>query len=68
MSHQIAHLDFWAANPPDGGQLLLEEQVVGLVVEAPLTDHEVRPISLHAIHHLLELLALVVPELAVILN
>ena len=34
-------LNLGTTNPSDGRQLILEEQVVGLVVEAPLADDQV---------------------------
>ena len=37
----IEVLDVDSSDPPDGGQLVLVEEVVGLVVEAPLAERHV---------------------------
>ena len=53
---------------PDGGQLPLEEEVVGLVVEAPLADGERGAGVLHLRDHLVKLLDLVLAQLPVVLG
>uniref|UniRef100_A0A6B0VAH4 Secreted protein n=1 Tax=Ixodes ricinus TaxID=34613 RepID=A0A6B0VAH4_IXORI len=55
-------LDFWSPDPAHGGQLPLEQQVVGLIVEAPLADDQVGPGRLHLVHHQLKLLLLVASQ------
>jgi hypothetical protein len=34
-------LDLWTTDPSDGGKVVLHQQVIGLVVETPLTDDQV---------------------------
>lgn len=36
-----AYLNLWAPHPADGRQLVLQEQVIRLIIEAPLADGEV---------------------------
>ena len=51
--------DFRSAHPPDGRQMVLEEQMVGLVVETPLADGQIGARGLYLVNHLDKLLALV---------
>jgi hypothetical protein len=44
-------LQLHAAHPAHRGQLVLEQQVVSLVVEAPLADHQVGARVLALLHH-----------------
>ena len=61
-----AHLDLGAADPPHSGQIVLHKQMIRLVVEAPLADHQVRTGVLHPLDHVLELALLVLPQLLVL--
>lgn len=61
-------LDLGTANPTYGGEVVLHEQVIGLVVKAPLTDDEVRSSVLNPLDHLLELLLLVRAQLLELLD
>lgn len=61
-------LELGAAHPADGRQLVLEQQVVRLVVKAPLAHDQVRAGVLDLLDHALERLALVLLELAVLLH
>lgn len=56
-------LDLGPAYPPHGWQLVCEQKVVGLVVEAPLADDDVGAGVLDLIDHLGELVGLVALEL-----
>ena len=53
---------------PDSWQLPLQKQVVGLVVETPLADGQRGPGLLDLCHHLVKLLGLVLPQVAVVLD
>lgn len=61
-------LNLGATNPPDGGQFVLEEQVVGLVIETPLADNKIGPSVLEVLDHLSELVPLVILELLELLD
>ena len=41
------HLNIGAADPAHGGQVVREQQVVSLVVKAPLAQHQVRAAILY---------------------
>lgn len=56
-------LDLGTSNPPNGGKLVLKQQVVGLIVETPLADNKVRTSILELLDHLDELFPLVVLHL-----
>uniref|UniRef100_A0A182Q4N6 Uncharacterized protein n=1 Tax=Anopheles farauti TaxID=69004 RepID=A0A182Q4N6_9DIPT len=57
-------LNLGSTNPTDGRQLLLQQQMVRLIIEAPLTDGKRGARILHLLHHLQELLLLVFAQLA----
>lgn len=57
-----------ATDPADSGQVVLQQQVVGLVVEAPLADDEVGAGVLDALDHLGEGVALVGLQLLELFN
>lgn len=38
----LTNLDLWSSDPSDGGQIPLEQEMVRLVVEAPLADGQSR--------------------------
>lgn len=61
-------LDLGTTDPSDGGQLVLKEQVVGLIVETPLTDDEVGSRILQLLNHLSEFVLLVFLELLELLD
>ena len=61
-------LNLWASHPSDCGQFVLEKEMVCLVIKAPLTDGQGGPGVLHLLHHGLEALLLILPELLVILH
>ena len=61
-------LDLRAADPPYGGEVVLEKEMVGLVVETPLADGQVRAGILYLLDHLDELLALVRLQLLELLD
>lgn len=60
--------DLGTTDPSNGGQLVLEQQVVGLVVETPLANNEVSTGALKLLNHLSELLPLVILELLELLD
>uniref|UniRef100_A0A182J9C2 Uncharacterized protein n=1 Tax=Anopheles atroparvus TaxID=41427 RepID=A0A182J9C2_ANOAO len=60
--------DFRSANPANGRELLLQEQMVRLVIETPLADGQSCPGILHLLDHQQELLLLVLPQLAVVVG
>lgn len=62
---QEAYFYFRATNPTYGGQLILKQQVIGLVVESPLANNQVGAGVLDLLDHLLEGLGLVLAELLV---
>jgi hypothetical protein len=62
------HLDLGTTNPPDGRKVVLHEQVICFVVEAPLADNEVCSAVLDHPNHIRKLLLLVLPEMAVLLH
>ena len=68
MTLLTAYLDLGSADPPDGGQLPLKEEMVGLVVKAPLADGQGGAGVLDLLHHLVEFLQLVLPQVAVVLH
>lgn len=51
-------LELDAADPADGGHVEVVQQVVRLVIEAPLADNEARADVLAALHHVDEVLLL----------
>eukprot|EP00050_Salpingoeca_kvevrii_P010683 m.9769 g.9769 ORF g.9769 m.9769 type:complete len:527 (-) comp3015_c0_seq2:171-1751(-) len=61
-------LDLGAANPADSGEALLQQEVVGLVVEAPLANGECCAGVLDLLDHLGKLALLVVPEFLKLLS
>merc|ERR1711971_551322 len=61
-------LNLRASHPSDSGQLVLKEEMIGLVIKAPLTDGQGGPGILHLLHHRLEALFLVLPELLIVLH
>lgn len=70
-SERIGHatyLNLRSSNPPHRWQVILHQQVVGLVVESPLADDEVGSRILDPLDHLLELLRLVLLQLLVLLD
>lgn len=46
-----ANLNLWATNPADSRQLTLQQQVVSLIIKAPLTDSESRTSIFHLETH-----------------
>mmetsp|Transcript_26953 Transcript_26953/g.54213 ORF Transcript_26953/g.54213 Transcript_26953/m.54213 type:complete len:288 (-) Transcript_26953:615-1478(-) len=61
-------LDLHPAHPPHSGQLVLHEEVVCLVVEAPLADGEVRATVLDLLHHVHKVLLLLLVQSLVLLD
>lgn len=61
-------LDLRSTNPPNSGQIILEQKVVGLIVEAPLADYQVGARFLQLLDHFCELLLLVVLQLLELLD
>jgi hypothetical protein len=61
-------LDLRTAHPPYGGELVLKEEMVGLVVETPLTYGKVGSGVLYLLDHLDESIPLVVLQLPVLLH
>lgn len=62
------HLDFRTADPSDGGQVVLHQEVVRFVVKAPLADDEVGARVLDLLDHALKLFHLVLLQLLVLLD
>lgn len=44
---KVPHLDLRSSDPAHGWQLILQQKVVGFIVEAPLTDGQVSPVAFH---------------------
>lgn len=61
------YLDFWPTNPSDSREIVLHQQVVRLVVEAPLADDKIRTRVLDHADHVCKLLALVFAQALVLL-
>ena len=61
-------LELDAADPANGGELLVHQKVVGFVVEAPLADDEGGARVLALLNHVLEVLLLLQAELLVLLR
>ena len=61
-------LDLRPSDPSYGGQLVCEQEVVGLVVETPLADDDVGAGVLDLVDHLCELVGLVVLQLLELLD
>ncbi|RUS27387.1 hypothetical protein BC938DRAFT_483324 [Jimgerdemannia flammicorona] len=66
--NRSAYLDFRSTHPPHRWQLILHQQMVRLVIEAPLANDQVRTSVLNLTDHLLELVPLVVLQLLVLLD
>lgn len=62
------HFDFRSADPSDSRQSFLQEHMIGLVVEAPLTDGQRSSGVLDLVDHLGELFSLVIPQRLVVLD
>ena len=62
------YLNFGTTNPSNSGQVILHEQMVGFIVETPLTDDHVGTGVLDTLDHLLELVLLIRLELLVLLD
>lgn len=65
---QSACLNLGSTNPSYGGKIVLHEQMVRLVVETPLTDHQIRASVLNALDHILERLLLIISQALVLLH
>lgn len=61
-------LDLRTTDPPNSRQLILKQEVISLIIEAPLADDEVSAGTLQVGDHLLELLLLVVLQLLELLD
>lgn len=61
-------LNLRPTNPTNGRQVILEQKVVGLIIETPLADDQVGTRLLQLLDHLCELLLLVVLQLLEFLN
>lgn len=56
------HLKAHSIDPPNGVQTALQQEVVGLIIEAPLANSEVGTAVLHPLHHVPEVFLLLVGE------
>ena len=66
---QRAHyLNLRSANPPHGRQLILHQQVIRLIVKAPLAYDQVGACVLYHLDHVFELFPFVIPEFLVLLD
>ena len=60
--------NFNTTNPSNGGQLILHEQMVGLIVEAPLAEDDVSAGVLDLLDHVVEVVLFHLLELLVVFN
>ena len=59
---QRKELDLHASNPSDCWKVVMHQQMVGLVVETPLADDQPSPRILAPLHHVPEVLLLLLPQ------
>jgi len=65
---EIRYLNFRSTDPTYGRQIILHQQMVRLVIEAPLTDDQICAGIFHPLDHVRKFLFLIFSELLVLVN
>lgn len=68
MGVNATYLDLGSANPPYSWQLVLHQQMIRFVIEAPLAYHQVGTRVLYHLDHVLELFFFVISEFLVLFD